>query len=208
MVTKKSVKEPKICLRLSAASFSDSFLYAISKILFLEEPMKLFFAALLMTITLLAQARVSKMAVITSEFDKNIRDYYLETDSENNIHSLRYVTTMPNGAILEDVSLTPEQVVEDGVVVFEHKGYQAVILEVENFNVRTGGTIKLNYLSSGVTGSRNIKRFTLKKVNNDFLFFDQNQRVNKMFFEVNRSRVLGVIGVKSIQSSFDPDLTQ
>lgn len=170
--------------------------------------MKLFFAALLMTITLLAQARVSKMAVITSEFDKNIRDYYLETDSENNIHSLRYVTTMPNGAILEDVSLTPEQVVEDGVVVFEHKGHQAVILGVENFNVRTGGTIKLNYLSSGITGSRNIKRFTLKKVNNDFLFFDQNQRVNKMFFEVNRSRVLGVIGVKSIQSSFDPDLTQ
>lgn len=168
--------------------------------------MKAIFAVLMLTLTFTVQAKVMKMAVITSEFDKNVRDYYLETDNQNRIHSLRYVTTMPNGAIIEDVTVTPEQVMESGVVVFEHNGYKAVILEVENFNVATGGTIKLNYLYSGVTGARQARRYSLKLVKDEFLLFDQDKRVNRMFFEVNRSRVLGIIGVKNIVTSFVQEL--
>lgn len=166
--------------------------------------MKVFLSLILVTLSLVANAAQTKMAIITSEFDRDVRDYYLETDSENKIHSMRYTTTAPNGSIYEDVTATPEQVLENGIVVFEHKGYKAVILELENFNVATGGTIRINYLVSGVTGQRNVKRFALKKVGNEFLVFDGEKRVNKMFFIVNRSRVLGVIGVKEIQSSFDP----
>lgn len=168
--------------------------------------MKVIFSLLLVSLSLSVNAAQTKMAVITSEFDQDVRDYYLETDSENKIHSMRYTTTRPNGSISEDVTATPEQVVESGIVVFEHKGYKAVILELENFNVKTGGTIRINYLFSGVTGKREVKRFALKLVNGEFQVFDGDRRVNKMFFIVNRSRVLGVIGVKEIKSTFDPAL--
>jgi hypothetical protein len=168
--------------------------------------MKVLFSLLLVTLSLTVSAAVSKMAVITSEFDRDVRDYYLETDNQNAIHSMRYTTTNPNGGISEDVTVSPEQVMENGIVVFEHKGYKAVILELENFNVSTGGTIKINYLFSGVTGQRLHKRLSLKLVNGEFLLFDGEKRVNKMFFIVNRSRVLGVIGVKEIQTTFDSTL--
>lgn len=158
--------------------------------------------------TMSVYAKTIKMASITSEFDNNKREYFLELDDQNHIHSLRYITTMPNGAIIEDGNMTPEEVVEDGVVVFEHKGYKAVILEAENFNVKTGGIVKINYLVSGITGARQQKNFQLKMVNNSFALFDQGKPVNKLFFELNRARVVGVIGVKNIQASFVNGLTE
>jgi hypothetical protein len=158
----------------------------------------------LFLISSIASAAQVKMAVITSEFDSNVRDYFVEMDSNNHIHSMRYTTTAPNGAILEDVTATPDQVVEEGLVVFRHRGYDAVILEVENFNITTGGTIRINYLSSGLTGLRQKKYLSLKLLDGEFQLFDGPKRINRMLFEVNRSPILGVIGVKSIKTSFDP----
>lgn len=164
--------------------------------------MKSLIAFLFIFLAVNVHAKQINMAVITSEFDQNTRNYYLEIDDKNEIHSMRYVTSLPNGGILEDDTITPEQVMESGVVLFEHRGYNAVILEVENFSVKTGGTIKVNYLYSGVTGARNVKILKLKVVNNEFVLYDQDKRVNRMFFEVNRNRVLGIIGVKAIHTSF------
>jgi hypothetical protein len=169
--------------------------------------MRLLFTALFLVLSFTVNAKVIKMAVITSEFDKNVHDYYLDIDEGNKIHSFRYTVTMPNGGIIEDVTATPEQVQESGIIVFEHKNYKAVILELENFNVASGGTVKINYLYNGVTNTRHNKRLTLKLVNGEFHLFDEANRVNKMFFVLNRSRILGVIGVKTIQSSFDSILT-
>ncbi len=153
-----------------------------------------------------ASAAQIKMAVITSEFDDNVRDYFVEMDSKNQIHSMRYTTTAPNGAILEDVTSSPEQVGEEGLVVFRQRGYDAVILELENFNIMTGGTIRINYLFNGLSGQRNKKFLALKMVDGEFQLFDGAKRINKMFFEVNRSVIFGVIGVKAIQTSFIPKL--
>lgn len=165
--------------------------------------MRSLFVFLFIFLAVNVEAKEVRMAVITSEFDQNIRNYYLEIDDKNEIHSMRYVTVLPNGGILDDETITPEQIMENGIVLFEHRGYNAVILQVENFNVKTGGTIKINYLYSGVTGARAVKTLKLNVVNKEFLLFDQDKRVNRMFFEVNRNRVLGIIGVKAIHTSLD-----
>lgn len=170
--------------------------------------MRSVFLFLFMFIAIQVHAKEVKMAVIMSEFDKNVTTYFLEVDDENTLHSLRYKTVAPNGSIIQDQTVTPEQIMDNGVVVFEHRGYNAVILQVENFNVKTGGIIKINYLYSGVTGERHVRKFNLKLVGGDFLLFDKDTRVNKMFFEVNRNRVLGIIGVKSIHTSFEPSFAQ
>ncbi len=168
--------------------------------------MKHLIVLFLFLFSMVASAAQIKLAFITSEFDNNFRDYFLELDGNNQIHSMRYTTTASNGAILEDVTASPEQVLDEGLVVFRYKGYEAVILEVENFNVITGGTIRINYLYNGITGQRNLKFLALKLLNGEFQLFDGARRINKMFFEVNRSVILGAIGVKAIQTSFDPKL--
>jgi hypothetical protein len=145
-----------------------------------------------------------RLAVITSEFDKNVTDYYVITNEQGLVDSMRYVTTMPNGGIFEDVTLPAERVMKEGAVLVERDGYQAVRLEVENFSLNTGGTIRLNYLFSGVTGSRHIKRLTLKKLEK-FRLFDGEKQINRLFLEANYSRIFGIIGVRSIQTSFSQE---
>lgn len=164
--------------------------------------MKAFFTCLLMAFSLQIFAAEIKMAVITSEFDKNFTNYFIETNDKNHIVGMRYVTVMPNGGIFEDISVTAEQVLTDGAVIVERNGHLVVKLELENFSVQKGGTVILNYLYNGATGTRHIKKLSLQLINNEFVLFDKNQKINQLFLVANRVRVLGIVGVKHIVSSF------
>lgn len=166
--------------------------------------MKTLFLTLFIALSVNLHAEEIRLAVITSEFDKNVTDYYVITNDQGHVDSMRYVTTMPNGGIFEDVHLPAERVMKEGAVLVERNGYQAVRLEVENFSLVTGGTIKLNYLFSGVTGARHNKRLTLK-MQDRFRLYDADKEVNRLFLEANWSRILGIVGVRSIQASFSQE---
>ena len=166
--------------------------------------MKSFFFTVLITLSSNIFAEEIRLAVITSEFDENVTGYYLITDDQGHVDSMRYVTIMPSGAIFEDVTLPAEIVIKDGAVMVERNGHQAVRLEVENFSLTTGGTIKLNYLFSGLTGLRLIKRLTLK-IQDRFRLYDSDKEVNRLFLEANFSRFFGIIGVRGIQTSFSQE---
>lgn len=164
---------------------------------------------LIFVLSFAAEAKVVKLASITSEFDKDITEYYLELDNNNHIDSIRYVTIMPNGAIFQDITLPAEKVIRDGAVIVERDGYQAVRLEVENFSVVTGGTIKLNYLFNAVTGTRHVKHFNLHSHHNEFKISNSNnQIVNRMFLKANWLRLVGIVGVREIETSYALDLTE
>jgi hypothetical protein len=166
--------------------------------------MKALMLSVVLLFSFITHAEEIRLAVITSEFDKNVTDYYVITNEQGLVDSMRYVTTMPNGGIFEDVTLPAERVMKEGAVLVERDGYQAVRLEVENFSLSTGGTIRLNYLFSGVTGARHIKRLTLKKLDK-FRLFDGEKQINRLFLEANYSRIFGIIGVRSVQTSFSQE---
>ena len=163
--------------------------------------MKIFLTiALLFSIQVMA-AEI-KLAQITSQFDQDTAHYYVEVNEKGEIESMRYITILPSGAVFNDVSLTVESVMAEGAVIVVRDGHEAVRLELENFNPKTGGTVKLNYLFNGATGRRHIKRFELSLLNNQFHLFDLEKPINRMFFVANRIRVLGIVGIKEIKSSF------
>ena len=165
--------------------------------------MKFSFIFLFLIMTVCAHAEVFKLAEITSEFDKDVMDFYVETDDQNKIDSIRYITTRPDGSIFEDVSVPAERVIAEGVVIVERDGYAAVRLEVENFSIQSGGIVKLNYLYNGITGTRHVKRLYLNWDNEQLRLFDLgNLPVNRMYFKANHSRVFGIIGIREIMTSF------
>ena len=144
-----------------------------------------------------------KMAVITSEFDKDVTTFYLVVDDNNVIDSIRWIKTMPSGQIIRDSMAPAEAVIKEGVVLEERDGFEAIRLEVEKFTIEEGGIICLNYLFSGVTGSRKVQKFLLKKTENIFSLNDLAlQKVNRMFLVANRSRIFGIIGIKEILTSW------
>jgi hypothetical protein len=152
--------------------------------------------------TALAHAEVFKLAEITSEFDKDVSHFYLETDDSHKIHSMRYVTIMPNGGIFEDVTLTAEEIMDRGAVLVVRDNHEAVRLEVEKFDLYQGGGVKLNYLYNGVRNTRGIKRLQLVLENGAFFLKDGDKKINRMFFKANWVRVLGVVGIREIVTSY------
>ncbi len=169
--------------------------------------MKLLLISFFVTLAVSIHAETIKIAVITSEFDKNVTDFYLETDDQNKIHSMRYVTIMPNGGIFEDVTLPAETVLAEGAVIVVRNGREAVKLYVEDFSLATGGTIKLNYLFSGVTNAWHIKRLKLNLLENQFKLFDlEGIRTNKLYMKINWNRIFGAVGIREIQTSFSPEI--
>lgn len=165
-----------------------------------------FLSFLLLVITLQVHAEEIKVAVITSEFDKNVMDFYLITDDKNKIDSMRYVSTLPNGGIDEDVTLPAERVMKEGATIRIVNGFQAVRIEVDNFDLHKGGIFRINYLFNALNGSRQNKRFQLNLINNEYQLLDQGKQINRMFFVVNVNRIFGIVGIKEVKTSFLPEL--
>lgn len=169
--------------------------------------MKVLITTFLFICSLTAHAHMTKLAVITSEFDKDVMDFYLITNEKNNIDSIRYIQTTPEGRVFDDVTVPVEEVMKpEGVVIVERNGYNAVILQVEKFNEGHGGIVKLNYLYNGVTQTRHLKRMNLEKRLGNFSLFDlEKNPVNRLFLTVNYIRVVGIVGVRNIIMDFNID---
>lgn len=165
--------------------------------------MKLSYLFLFLFMTVCAHAEVFKLAEITSEFDKDVMDFYIETNDQKKIDSIRYITTRPDGSIFEDVSVPAETIIAEGVVMVVRDGYEVVRLDVEEFTVETGGIVKLNYLYNGITGTRHVKRLYLSWMDEQLRLSDlENHPVNRMFLKANHSRIFGIIGISKILTSF------
>ena len=166
--------------------------------------MRLIILTLGFVFSLAAIAEEIKMAVISSDIDKELRDFYLVTNSRNEIDSIRYVTYLPTGQILDDTTVPAERVIQDGVVIVERDGRDAVRLQTDSgFTVQNGGGIILNYLFSGVTGTRRLHRLVVKRVDSMYFLKNTNDApVNRILVLGNWNRVLGLIGIRDIQSSY------
>ncbi len=168
--------------------------------------MKLIFAALTFLITLSAMATEFKLAVITSEFDRDSTDFFIDTNDAQEITSLRYIITTPTGQIKEDTSIPAQTVLTDGAVMAVRNGREVIRLKVDTatFNVKTGGPVRLTYLSSGVSNSWKYVPFKLVKEGEGFKLTDEEgSPVNKLFVKVNRHPIFGVIGIKAINYYFE-----
>ncbi|HXH30638.1 MAG TPA: hypothetical protein VNJ01_07480 [Bacteriovoracaceae bacterium] len=167
--------------------------------------MKSFFVLLTFLMTLSATAAEYKLAVITSEFDNDTTDFFLETNDAGEMHSIRYVSTSPSGQITEDNSIPAETVLREGGVLAHRQGRDVVKLFVEpGFNIKVGGDVRLTYLQSGVSNNWRFIPLKVTKEGEGFKLTDaENSLVNRLFMLVNRSRLFGIIGIKEIQYYFE-----
>ncbi len=164
--------------------------------------MKSLLLCLLMIFSLKTFATEIKVAVISSQFDKNVSDFFLELDGNKEISGIRLITRMPNGGIFEDISAPAENVLDDGTDLIERNGRKVINISVENFSLKHGGTVVLNYLYNGATGNWQNKKLFLKNLNGQLILFDGAKKINRLYLVVNYVRVLGAVGVREIQTSY------
>jgi hypothetical protein len=72
------------------------------------------------------------------------------------------------------------------------------------FSPQTGGTIRVNYLYNGATGTRYNKTLTLSRNTERFLLQDGSKEINGMFIYGNWKVVIGLVGIASIDTLYKP----
>lgn len=163
-----------------------------------------FLALLLMS--LVCHGEELLMANIKSDVDEYTYQFYVETAIDQTVEAVRVVWYDGKGRKFRDDTHLAQRVIDEGVVLIEQKGREAVRLEVENFSVKTGGAVVMNYLYNGVTGSRKNYRLSLKKMGSKFTLIEENSQkeVNDFFVFGNKVPVFGLVGIRDIQGKFRP----
>jgi hypothetical protein len=164
--------------------------------------MKLLSIGLLsLTLTLNAFSAETKLCQIITDIDSEETALLLETDSKGDLDTIRLYTTM-DSKVISDESHPAQSAITDGIVASEREGREVVILRPKNFTAAKGGIFVLDFLFSGISGSRKELNLKLSKVAGKFvLSTSEGTRVNHLSFIGNK--FLGkLIGIKEIRTSF------
>ena len=136
--------------------------------------------------------------------DLNGKDYYLTNlIYKGDVGELSLITDRSNEFIkylsirdpdTGESSVVSTDKIEEGIVLLKVKNYEVVKLKGNNFNLKYGGKLTLDYLYNGVTKKR--KQETIK-LSSSFVLFKDNTRIDSMRFI--EKKVLGkTVGIKKI----------
>ncbi len=105
--------------------------------------------------------------------------------------------TYQKGLLVNNEILDQSQLAK-GIVLEEQKGFKALILRSANFDNYQGGEVEVDTLFSGITGERKSAYFDLTKHIKGWALFTNGILVKKLEIKVNKSPLLGVIGIKEL----------
>lgn len=145
----------------------------------------------------------TKLATITSDTTTDQTVFFIDTNADGSAAAMHYVTTNEAGAITEDVHSRIDEVLNGGVVLRVMEGREIIRLFLESFNATTGGTVRLQFLTNGVTGAKGSYSLKLEKRNGTFVLADaKGNLATALFVKGNWSRILRRwIGVDFIEAS-------
>jgi hypothetical protein len=143
------------------------------------------------------------LATITSDIDTDITTFYVETDERHEALGIRYLTQTRSGQITDDQRFSVQEILNGGVVLQERNNYEVVRLFLPEFRPESGGLVRLRYLVNGATGTFSALHLRLLRSGQSYSLRDsQGNSVNRLFIRGNWVRVLGLVGIRDITSTF------
>ncbi len=163
--------------------------------------MKTFFLTLLLCLSTTLFAREVKLATITGNVDTDTSLFQIEVTEAGLIDSVHFTTTTREGRVTQDSFFPAQTVIDVGVVLLERNGRDILRLEAEKtFSQEKGGIVKLNYLYSGVTGSRKTLKVSLTKNGEEFEIHTlTGEKVTRFYTKGNWHPILGLIGISELE---------
>jgi hypothetical protein len=133
--------------------------------------------------------------------DDNTEIYKLVVKIDKKTQSLKEIykdTYSADGKKINRIILNPEYLTTAaGVILEERDGYNVLNLKSENFDHDRGGRITIDTLYSGFTGERRGYDVELAKDKIGWKLFSGKKVVTKFHIKVNRSIILGIVGIKT-----------
>ncbi len=160
--------------------------------------MKVLITALVLFSAFSAMAKTQKVMTITNDIDTNVVAISLN-DESGQFKSIYQVETTASGAIVKEANYNLTQLFKGPTVQVKSDRDVVKIRFNKNFDPAYGGVFVLDYLTSGITGSRKTVELDLRKNGANWEVTMNNKIASKLF--VVGKRALGkVIGISSIQA--------
>lgn len=133
------------------------------------------------------------ISTATSDVDSVVTKLWVTTDEFGEATGLKM--TFNDGT--PDKSFTPAQV-RSGMVLKKVDSYDVVVIKSRDFEVDRGGHLTMEYLSNGITGSRNDKELEIEFNGAGWELFHDGRDVDKFHFKGRK--ILGkLVGIKDVQ---------
>ena len=158
------------------------------------------FLLLISLVSFSALALDHNLMKITNDEDGDIVIFVLETNEHNTeIVGMRKDIYDSRMKFIDTVAWSANEVLQGGAVIATSGNYKVVKLKVSSpFSLQNGGTINLDYLYSGITGSRKDFKISLKKSNGKWINSKGKTVIKKLHFVSNKKMIVGTIGIKEI----------
>ena len=162
------------------------------------------FCFLFLALAFNAYAAQTRVCVITTDVDAEKTDFYIETDANGNLDSIRLYKT-EGQQVVSDESLPVEKAIDEGFVASERDGRAIVSIKTSNFTPANGGTFTLSILHNAIKNTRISYVMKLSKLAGKFVLTGpQGQNVNRLHLLGNRVAIVGVVGIKEVKASYVP----
>jgi hypothetical protein len=164
---------------------------------FMKKFIKLTLILTITTFCLNAMAISQKIMSATNDEDNEKIVISLILDSNKDITALSQKTLSARGVQIRE-KIFKAQNVYRGFDLLKKDGRKIVRLLSRNFAAHQGGAVTLDFLYSGVTGSRKQMEFDLSRNGDKWAIKHKGRNAKKVHFVSNKNFLIGTIGVKKI----------
>ncbi len=159
--------------------------------------MKSFLSALVFIVSLSSFAKEQKIMTITNDIDGNVVSISLDPAAEQ-FEGFHQVETTASGSIVKEAQYDLQQLFKGPTVHFKMNREVVKIRFNPNFDTTYGGSFVFDYLSSGITGTRQSVELDLRKNGQKWEVTMKNRNASKL--HVVSKRLMGnVIGISKIE---------
>ena len=144
-----------------------------------------------------AIAATQRVMSATNDEDNEKIVISLILDGNKDITGLIQATYSARGKMIREKKFQARNVYR-GFDLLKKDGRKIVRLLSKNFAAHQGGEVTLDFLYSGVTGSRKQMNFNLYRDGDTWAIFHRGRSAKKVHFVSNKTFLIGTIGVKEI----------
>lgn len=154
-------------------------------------------SVLLSFISLNAYAVEKKICIVKSDMDQDYGTIVYDYDEGNDKINHLYMDQFKNGVFQKRLELSASEL-KSSIVLLQKDSKIVLRIQSDNFDLNSGGVLKLDTLYNAIKDSRKEYEFDLAKSNEGFKLFNKNVEFNEIKFIAKRSKVLGVIGIEKV----------
>lgn len=151
-----------------------------------------FTVALALLLTQAVMAKDILISTVTSDVDSYTTYLWIVTNNDGTAQALKM--TSNDGA--SPAMFGPSKV-KTGMVLKKVDSYDVVVLKSDDFETDRGGHLDMEYLSNGITGSREKKELTIEFNGTSWKLYHRGEAVNRFHF--TGKKILGkLVGIKRV----------